>query len=321
MHKIWSLIYHRVVWTIGAAWLAGVAAQAMLGVVLKALGLLHGASLHTWLLDVGHNMGPLGAAGGLGAAAAAAAAASDPPPPKDKDPDPCASQAEDLLKASSQREKFENQIDALDKQINAIPGSIKTLADDAAKLVTGAKVEVFEQGFITLMTKLAEGMMIAMGASGFLPGLLGGGAEAVETAATTIDSVTNPISQVPGLGTASEAAEDWGWITEMQQYFQAYQGNIDALREVASENNMPTVNQFLKLIDQVNEQFDAGQKMLNEINGPNGIQQQLDDAIQTEAEARKALKDCQDGNPDGGGSGGADSGGGGSGAADAGADD
>jgi len=88
MKKIWSLLHQRIVWTIGAAVLAGVAAHPVLGLVLKALGWLHGDSLHAWLLDVGHNMGPLGAAGGLGAAAAAAAAASSPPPAKDKDPDP-----------------------------------------------------------------------------------------------------------------------------------------------------------------------------------------------------------------------------------------
>ncbi len=66
--------------------------------------------------------------------------------------------------------------------------------------------------------------------------------------------------------------------------------------------------------------FDAGQKMLNQINGPNGIQQHLDEALQTQAEARKALKDCQDSDP-AGGSGGRDSGGGRSGGSDAGADD
>ena len=54
MKKIWSLLHQRIVWTIGAAVLAGVAVPAIVGLVLKALGLLHGASLHTWLLDVGH---------------------------------------------------------------------------------------------------------------------------------------------------------------------------------------------------------------------------------------------------------------------------
>ncbi len=156
MHKIWSLIYHRVVWTIGAAWLAGVAAQAMLGVVLKALGLLHGASLHTWLLDVGHNMGPLGAAGGLGAAAAAAAAANDPPPPKDKDPDPCASQAEDVLKASGTVDMLKGQLQSVENQIDALMGPINAAAANAAALASDVHTEVAEQAAITVVTKVIQ---------------------------------------------------------------------------------------------------------------------------------------------------------------------
>jgi hypothetical protein len=71
MKKIWSLLQNRMVWTSGAALLAIVAAPAIVGLVLKALGWVHGASLHTWLLDVGQNMGSGGAAGSFGAGAAA----------------------------------------------------------------------------------------------------------------------------------------------------------------------------------------------------------------------------------------------------------
>jgi hypothetical protein len=54
------------------ALLAIVAVPAVVGLVLKALGLMHGASLHTWLLDVGQNMGSGGANGAFGSAAATA---------------------------------------------------------------------------------------------------------------------------------------------------------------------------------------------------------------------------------------------------------
>jgi hypothetical protein len=70
MKKIWSLLQHRIVWTSGAAMLAIAAVPVIVGLVLKALGLVHGASLHTWLLDVGQNMGSGGAAGSFGAGAA-----------------------------------------------------------------------------------------------------------------------------------------------------------------------------------------------------------------------------------------------------------
>ena len=60
------------VWTISAALLAVVAVPAIVGLVLKALGLLHGASLHTWLLDVGGNVDGEGAIAGFFGAVAAA---------------------------------------------------------------------------------------------------------------------------------------------------------------------------------------------------------------------------------------------------------
>ena len=50
MKKIWSLLHQRIVWMIGAALLAIAAVPAIVAPVLKALGLVHGASLHTWLL-------------------------------------------------------------------------------------------------------------------------------------------------------------------------------------------------------------------------------------------------------------------------------
>jgi hypothetical protein len=71
MKNIRSLLQNEIVWTSAAALLAIVAAPAIVGLVLKALGWVHGASLHMWLLDVGQNMGSGGAAGSFGAGAAA----------------------------------------------------------------------------------------------------------------------------------------------------------------------------------------------------------------------------------------------------------
>jgi hypothetical protein len=73
MKKLWSLLQNRIVWSSGAALLFIVAAPAMLGLLLKVLGLVHGTSLHTWLLDVGQNMGAGGAAGAFGSSSACSA--------------------------------------------------------------------------------------------------------------------------------------------------------------------------------------------------------------------------------------------------------
>jgi len=72
MKKFSSLFQNKTVWTLCAALLAIVAVPAIVGLVLKVLGSVHGASLHTWLFDVGQNMGSAGALGAAGAAAAAA---------------------------------------------------------------------------------------------------------------------------------------------------------------------------------------------------------------------------------------------------------
>lgn len=53
-----------------AALQAIVATPAIVGLMLKGLGLVHGAVLHTWLFDVGQNLGWGGALGAAGAAAA-----------------------------------------------------------------------------------------------------------------------------------------------------------------------------------------------------------------------------------------------------------
>jgi len=70
MKKIWTLSHHRMVWTTGAVMLAIAAVPALVGLVLKTLGFVHGTSLHTWMLDVGQNLGASGAVGAAGAAAA-----------------------------------------------------------------------------------------------------------------------------------------------------------------------------------------------------------------------------------------------------------
>jgi hypothetical protein len=81
MKKIWQLFDRRIVWTIGVALLAIAAVPALVDLVLKALGSVHGASLHTWLLDYSLNANGAGAAGAAGAGAAAAAGSHRPKNP------------------------------------------------------------------------------------------------------------------------------------------------------------------------------------------------------------------------------------------------
>ena len=80
MKKIQSVLHHRMVWTLGAALLAIMAVPAIVDVVLKALGLVHGAALHTWPLDVGQNVDGSGAGGSVGSGAGGWPGGKDPYP-------------------------------------------------------------------------------------------------------------------------------------------------------------------------------------------------------------------------------------------------
>jgi hypothetical protein len=66
MKKFWSLLQNRMVWTTAAALLTIVALPAIFILVLKALGFVHGASPHTWLLDSELNVPRHGLWGGAG---------------------------------------------------------------------------------------------------------------------------------------------------------------------------------------------------------------------------------------------------------------
>jgi hypothetical protein len=102
--KIWSVLHHRIVWTIGAALLAIVAVPAIVSLVLKALGLVHGASLHTWLHDVGLNVSFSAAVGSLGAGVAGSASN------RNSYPDPCESERNAVYDAKQKVESAENRV-------------------------------------------------------------------------------------------------------------------------------------------------------------------------------------------------------------------
>jgi hypothetical protein len=107
MKKIWSLLHHRVVWTMGAALLAIVAVPAIVGLVLKALGLVHGASLHAWLHEPGQNVSFSAAVGSLGAGAAGSAGS---PSNRNSNPDPCESERNTVDDAKQKFKSAKNHV-------------------------------------------------------------------------------------------------------------------------------------------------------------------------------------------------------------------
>src|ERR1700676_4676066 len=84
MKKLRQFWRYRITQLIGGALLVGAVLPFIAGLVLKVFGFLHGTSLHSWLLDVGHHIPPLGAAGGAGAGAGAGSGGPGDPPPKTK---------------------------------------------------------------------------------------------------------------------------------------------------------------------------------------------------------------------------------------------
>ena len=289
---ILAFLHRRLFWVIGGALLAGVSVLAVVAPVLKALGLIHGASLHSWLLDVGHHLTPLGAAGGAGAGAGAA---GDPYPPKGKDPDPCAGEERAVLADQGNVDSLKAYLNSKAGQINALDAPMNQLLAQATALAPQAQSEVEEQFALTAITKLVQLMAEVSG--------LGEGTAAVSGAVGIVgDPVGAAVGSVDKYGVVEEAK----FLKEMYQYFQVSQGNLKALEELCKENPLPAASQFLHVTEELNQLVAQGYTLVNAMNH---LQDQLQDAQDKLNKDQQALAECQKSN-----SGSGDSGVGGSGA-------
>ncbi len=296
MKKHWWPGQRGIVYAIGGAVAAAIAAPVMVGLALKALGLLHGGSLHAWLQDVGHNLPPIGAAGGAGAGAGAG---GEPTPPiNPKDPDPCAGERRAVLADQGTVDMYNGQLQTYSQQINALGAPAERLLDQAAEQAEAAQSEVEQQFALTAITKLIGIAMAQMGSASLAPELLGGSeaAEGVEAVNKTIEGVSNPLSQVPG----QNVAETGNFVKEMYQYFQVAQGNLEALEELCKENPMPEAHAFLETMTELNQLVTQGYALVNALNQ---VQDKLNDAKDKLDQDQQALADCEASN--GGGDSGA----------------
>lgn len=264
----------------------------VIGLVLRALGLINDHSLHTFLLDVGHHVKHLGASGGAGGAAGGA---GSPTPPKDPD-DPCAGEARALKTAQSIAETLQDEITAVQKQIGKLASPMQQALNQAAALAPAAASEVKQQLLMTMITK-------------FLTTFGGEGAEAANALYTL---ATNPLSSA-----TNELSENISLLNEMYQYFQVSQGNLDALKELCEENPMPDAQNFLNAMNDLQGLVAQGYALVNDLNAPDhGLLDQLTKAQDTVDKDQKDLDDCQSSHS-GNGSSGGDTSGGGDGGSDA----
>jgi hypothetical protein len=306
MKKIGALGHHGVVWTVGAALLAAVAAQVVIGLVLKAVGLLHGVSLTTWLLDVQHNMGPLGAAGGIGAGAAGGA--GGPGPPNGKDPDPCAGlqrgydqEQAKLNTIAAQQDALETAYDDSLPKLSALYDQFQVLAPSVQQLVMA---NLAETGLTAALSFLADVI-----AEVYVPEL--------ETTAA-----------LPAPGAVFDCIKT---VTEVYDTISGGQVTLEQIQELAQSQagslgpDNPTVTSALNLVSVTEQMQELAGKMINFQNQYDIQQVEYDAQAQRAADAYRALQDCLDNNAGdegagGSGSGGGDSEGGASGGADPGAD-
>lgn len=300
MRKFRSLLHTRIAWTIGGA-LAGISIPVLVSLAFKALallhgGALHGGSLHTWLLDVGHHVKLLGALGGVGAGAGAGGA---PTPQKDPDPNPCAGEERAVDADKGTIAALSDQLASKEAQIAALSGPINSLAAQASALWPQARSEVAQQAALTALTKLIQ--VVAE-----MSGPVGEGAAAVSAA---VGIVSDPAGSVVSAADSQSVIENANFFTEMYQSFQACQGDVSALTELASANPMPAVSQFLGVVKEMNQMIDSGYAYLNQINNPNnGILAQLQSAQNKLKQDQQDLADCQKSNSGNGSSGGGDAG-------------
>ena len=281
MKEIWSSIHHRIVLKAAAIVLAIIAVPAILLLVLKALGLAHGASLHSWLLDVGQNMGPMGAAGGAGAGVGGSGG-PNPNPQKGKDPDPCAGQERAVLAAQGTVDMLKGQLNSYANRINQLDAPSQRLVAQATALAPAAKSEVVQQFALTAITKLIQLVAEASGP-------LGEGAAAVNAA---VGIATNPVGTAKGGLPGYSQVENASFFKEMYQYFQVSQGDLKALEELCKETpgGLPDAQQFLNVMEQLNELVAQGNALVNTMNS---IQDQLNQALETLKQDQQDLADCQ----------------------------
>jgi hypothetical protein len=289
-------LHRRIVWAIGGA-AAAVGVPVVTGLVLRALGLINDSSLHTFLLDVGHHvkhLGPLGGAGG------AAGGAGSPDPPKDPD-DPCAGEARALAQAQGTVGMLEGQIDAVQTQIDNLAKPMVQALNQAAALAPAAQTEVAQQFALTAATKLLQ---LAGGEAGeAVSGIYGLASDPGGTAVSGLTSIPENIN----------------FFTEMYQYFQVSQGNLDALKELCQDNPLPEAQNFLNAINTLEGLVAQGHALVNNLDAPDhGLQQQLTDAKAKVDQYQKDLDNCQASHSgDGSSGGGGDTSGGDDGGSDA----
>lgn len=277
MKKPRPLLPHRIVWTTGRAFLATIAVAVIVDLILRALGLLRSVSLPTWLLDVQQN---LGWGGALGAVGAGAAGAGGPVPPKDKDPDPCAGEKRAILADNGTVEMYKGQLDLYAQQIDSLAGPADDLVKNANSLAPAAQSEVEEQFALTAITKLVQLLAEAAGP-------LGEGAAAVSAG---VGIVSDPVGAVKGAADENSYLENGKFLSEMYQYFQVSQGNLNALEELCKENPLPAAQQFLEVMTELQNLAAQGHTLVNAMNH---VQENLQQAQDKLAQDEKDLADCE----------------------------
>jgi hypothetical protein len=254
-----------------------VAAMAGLAAVV-ILALKFAAVLHVLirLADVGRNIHPMGpAAAGAGGAGAAGGAAGGPPD-KSKPPDPCAGERRAVFVDQSRIDTYKDQLNYYSNQIDKLANPAKEMLAKAADLAPQAGAEVTMQFAQTLIQKLLE----------VTAEVLAGGSEGVETVKTTIDAVTNPLSQVPG----QSVAENINFFKELYPFYQISQGDMNALEKLCEENNLPATQQFVDVMKELNSLVAQGNTLAYQMSEIQVSMKTAEDQLSAD---QQALADCE----------------------------
>jgi len=250
--------------------------RVITALVLNALGSLHGVSLQTWLLDVQQNLGWGGAVGALGAGAAGAGG----PVPSNNDPDPCAGERRAVLADQGTVDMYKGQLDWYAKQIDSLAGPADELVNRAKALAPAAQAEVEEQFALTAITKLIQLVSEAAGPLGEGAGAIGG----------VVGIVSKPVGAAKGAVPGYSYVENGKFLSEMYQYFQISQGNLNALEELCKENPLPAAQQFLEVMNELQNLAAQGHAVVNAMNQVQDNLQQAQDKLNQD---QQDLADCE----------------------------
>jgi hypothetical protein len=180
---------------------------------------------------------------------------------EDDEPDRCAAEKRDVLAADGNLDMVQQQINALKAQIQALAAPMQDLLNTMSSLADACREEVLWYLLDGLLDKAKDILLEGIGAD------------------EIVDAVTDPTG-------AGAYASFFG---DMKNYFTLLGGSWEQLGDLAREEGMTAIQQYVGAMMQLRQLIDKGYELRNNINHK---QEDLPELQRKADEAHAALDAC-----------------------------